>query len=144
MSACMLTAALAIPTDGPEKPDLDRGRLAVDELTDPRAMTFDDPETELETLIPDFDPVHHLDDDSVPTLDAAKVAARAIIDNLDNALDDSKEIDVLHIGRYKLFVSGGMSWGDAPTDAVEAIWNTYNLPDTVLTAMSVVRDPEHP
>lgn len=140
MSACMLTAALAIPTDGPQKPDLDRGRLAVDELTEPNAIEFDDPETELETLIPDFDPVRHLDDAGLPTLDAVKVAARTIIDDLGKALDGCNEIDVLRIGGYKLFVSGGMSWGDAPTDAAEAIWNTYNLPDTVLTAMNVVRE----
>lgn len=145
MSASMLLAAIAVPADR-EEPllDFDAGRAAVAELTDHTTLDLDDPHGELEQLIPDFTPELFLDDDGKPILDAIKMASRAFIEDLENALDDTDEIETLTVAGYRLIISGGLTWGDAPSDAAEAIWRAQKLPVPVLTALGIIPDFSEP
>ncbi|MEU7156107.1 hypothetical protein AB0A98_06635 [Streptomyces chrestomyceticus] len=76
-------------------------------------------------------------------IEHARRAGRVIIDNLEKALD-SRETTFLTVGDHRLYISGGASSGDSPTEAAEAIWNAYKLPEFVLCAMGFIRDYELP
>lgn len=142
MSADMLIATLACPA-GTEI-DFDAGRSAVDEITD--IETFSNVHAEVEDLITDFDPALHLDPKTDNyTLRAMKDTARKIIDDLDNAFTGDTDVDERTIGGYTLFLTGGLSYGDAPTEEAEAIWNAVEfLPHAVLRAMNISMDYSRP
>ncbi|MFF1880273.1 hypothetical protein ACFVVC_02225 [Pseudarthrobacter sp. NPDC058196] len=143
MSADMLTAAIAVPADRKKPIDFERGRRMVEETADPESFRFDDPESQLEELIEDFDPDVHLDADGEPTPEVLKTVGRRIIDELEKALGSS-ETDTIEVAGYRLNISGGLSSGDTPTDAAAAIWNAYHLPVAVLLAMGFIPDCSRP
>lgn len=139
MGANMLTATIAVPADREEPPAFEHGRRMIKEVTDVGLFVFDDPESQLEELIDGFDPVVHLDADGSPTLEVAQKASLKIIDALEKALDSS-EASTITVAGYLMHVSGGLSWGDAPTEAADAIWNAYHLPEKVLRVMGFIPD----
>lgn len=80
------------------------------------------------------------EDDDLTT---CQQAAHAAIDSLASALG-SRETICIQVADYDVYLSGGLSWGDSPTDAAEAIWNAQSLPKSVRRAMGVVLDPTAP
>lgn len=133
MSACMLTAALVVPAGMGESLDFDAGRTVLETIEDPTLFTFEDSDVGLD------DDAEVIDENGQVNLVVAKQVGRAIIDQLAEALY-SQETNLLHIGQYDVFISGGLSWGDGPTEAAERIWNAHTLPTSVLTAMGFVVD----
>ena len=143
MSADMLIAAIAVPADRTKPIDFERGRLMVEETADPESFRFDDPESQLEELVEDFDPDMHLDAEGEPSPEVIKRVGRRVIDELEEALNSS-ETDTIEVAGYRLYLSGGLSSGDSPTDAADAIWHAHHLPVTVLLAMGFIPDCRRP
>lgn len=143
MGADMLIAAIAVPADRSQPLDFDAGRGLIQAITDAALFEFDDPESQLEDLVDDFDPAVHLDADGSPTLDVAKGAGERIIDELQKALD-SRDTTFITVAGYRIYVSGGLSWGDAPTEAADAIWHAYHLPKIALRTMGFIPDYTRP
>lgn len=143
MGADMLTAVLATPANGPS-PDFDAGREVLATITDASAFGFDDAETEIDILLPGLDPeTVVVDDDGQPLLQYARLAGSVMVDNLEQWLG-SHQISAIEVAGYRLRISGGLSWGDAPTEAAWAIWFAYKLPRAVLLAMGFVPDFTRP
>lgn len=144
MGASMLTATIAFPAGSTEPPNFDRGRQLVEEIEDPSLFTFDEPQVELEELLPDLGSESDLVDEGGEVLiEYARRAGLVIIDNLEKAFD-SWETTFLTVADYRLYISGGISYGDSPTDATEAIWDAYKLPESVLLGMGFIPDYELP
>ncbi|MFI5702563.1 hypothetical protein ACIA78_21265 [Streptomyces xanthochromogenes] len=144
MGASMLTATIAFPAESAEPPNFDRGRQLLEEITDVSLFTFDEPEAELEELLPDLDGESDLVDENGEVLiEYARRAGLVIINNLERALD-SRETTFLTVADYRLYISGGPSNGDNPTNATQAIWDAYKLPESVLLAMGFIPDYELP
>lgn len=143
MGSSMLTATIAVPANREQPPAFEVGRQMINEIIDVDLFAFDDPESQLEELVEDFDPAVHLDADGLPTLEIARKTGLQIIDALEEALNSS-ETNTITIAGYLLHISGGLSGGDAPTEAADAIWNAYYLPETVLQAMGFIRDYSKP
>ncbi|MFJ1824516.1 hypothetical protein [Streptomyces sp. NPDC088178] len=140
----MLTATIAFPAASTEPPNFDRGRQLLEEVTDASLFSFDEPKDELTELLPDLDDESDLvDKDGEVLIEYARRAGLVIIDNLEAALD-SRETTFLIVGDYRLYLSGGLSNGDNLTDAAEAIWNAYKLPESVVSAMGFIWDYELP
>lgn len=139
MGADMLTAYITTTETNPEKLNWDAAYAALSAVTDPEAFEFGDPESEVCALL------EHTDDRDVFTADGAldievlRDAGAAVLGNLRQALN-SRETDILALGGYTAFISGGLSWGDTPTDATEAIWAAYRLPLAVLHAAGLAID----
>ncbi|MFJ5724749.1 hypothetical protein [Streptomyces sp. NPDC093149] len=144
MGASMLTATIAFPAESTEPPNFDRGRQLLEEITDASLFTFDEPEAELEEVLPDLDGESDLvDKDGEVRIEYARHAGLVIIDNLEEALD-SRETTFLTVADYRIYISGGLSSGGSPTDATGAIWDAYKLPESVLLAMGFIPDYELP
>ncbi len=143
MGADMLIAAIAVRSDRTVPLTFDHGRRAVDAVTDADAFEFDDPESDLEALIDRFDPDTDLDADGSPTIGAARRAGQRIVDELEEALDGDEVASIVAAG-YRIYLSGGMSWGDRPTDAADTIWNAHKLPEPVLVSIGFVPDYSKP
>ncbi|MBL1115362.1 hypothetical protein JK364_23615 [Streptomyces sp. 110] len=144
MGASMLTATIAFPAASTEPPNFDRGRQLLEEITDASLFTFDEPEIELGELLPDLDGESDLVDENGEVLiEYARRAGLVIIDNLEEVLD-SRETTFLTVADYRIYISGGLSNGGSPTDATEAIWDGYKLPESVLLAMGFIPDYEQP
>ncbi|MEU0942481.1 hypothetical protein ABZ379_06745 [Streptomyces canus] len=144
MGASMLTATIAFPAESTEPPNFDRGRQLLEAITDASLFTFDEPEVELEELLPDLDGESDLVDENGEVLiEYARRAGLVIINNLEKALD-SRETTYLTVADYRLYISGGLANGDTPTNATQAIWDAYKLPESVLLAMGFIPDYEQP
>jgi len=144
MGASMLTATIAFPAESTEPPNFDRGRQLLEEITDASLFTFDEPEAELEKLLPDLDDECDLVDENGEVLiEYARRAGLVIINNLEEALN-SREATFLTVAGYRLYISGGPSNGDNPTNATQGIWDAYKLPESVLLAMGFIPDYELP
>ncbi|MEU7320915.1 hypothetical protein AB0465_14070 [Streptomyces griseoviridis] len=144
MGASMLTATIAFPAESTEPPNFDRGRQLLEAITDASLFTFDEPEAELEVLLPDLDGESDLVDENGEVLiEYARRAGLVIINNLEKALD-FRETTYLTVAAYRLYISGGLSNGDTPTNAAQAIWDAYKLPESVLLAMGFIPDYEQP
>ncbi|MFD4574260.1 hypothetical protein ACFWNK_19860 [Streptomyces sp. NPDC058417] len=144
MGASMLTATIAFPAESAEPPNFDRGRQLLEAITDASLFAFDEPEAELEVLLPDLNGESDLVDESGEVLiEYARRAGLVIISNLEEALD-SRETRYLTVADYRLYISGGLANGDAPTNATQAIWDAYKLPESVLLAMGFIPDYGQP
>lgn len=140
MSADMLIATIAVPAGEHHHIDYDAGRKAVEAISDPGQYKFDDIETEIDVLLTGVsDEIAVFDEDGRPQTQYLQMAGLAIIANLEEALV-SREVDMITAGGYEIYLSGGLSWGDAPTDAAEAIWDAHRLPVIVLEAMGFITD----
>lgn len=149
MGANMLTATIATPASRTEPLDFEAGRKALAEITDPATFSFDDfwalAENTLDDLDPDIDPI---DENGHPVLELAHRVCGMIIDALEKAFasgeEPGAEIDYRDIAGYRIYIAGGLSWGDAPTDAAQAIWDAADLPESVRTAIGFVLDTSNP
>ncbi|MFI8091518.1 hypothetical protein ACIF9R_24890 [Streptomyces sp. NPDC086080] len=142
MGASMLIATIAFPAESTEPPNFDRGHQLLEKIEDPSLFTFDEPE--MEELLPDLDGESDLVDENGEVLiEYARRAGLVIINNLEKALD-SRETTFLTVADYRLYISGGPSNGDNPTNATQAIWDAYKLPESVLLAMGFILDYELP
>ena len=144
MSSAMLIGTLAVPADRTEPPDFDRGRQMLEEIDDVSQFSFDEPAVEIHDLLPDLDPdAQVVDEQGQLFLRYAKQAGAAIIDSLEESLA-SNQTSFLVVAGYEIFFSAGRSWGDAPTDAADAMWNADKLPEPVLLAMGFIPDYSKP
>ncbi|MFD2024162.1 hypothetical protein [Promicromonospora aerolata] len=144
MSSAMLIGTLAVPADRTEPPDFDRGRQLLEQTDDVSQFSFDEPMDEIHDLMPDLDPaVEVVDEHGQPILRYAKQAGAAIIDRLEEALASS-QTSFLVVAGYEIYFSAGRSWGGAPTDAADAMWNADKLPEPVLLAMGFIPDYSKP
>lgn len=66
-----------------------------------------------------------------------------VLDGLKAALD-SRYTTVIEVGDYWVHLSGGLSWGDPPTDEYNAIAAAYGLPDAVLRTAGFIPDHSGP
>lgn len=145
MSAAFLTTAIAAPATRTDPIDFDAGRERLKSVTDPSVFNFGDPIAEIDALLPDLDPdIEVTDENFVPVLTYAQQAGAAIIDHLDQALTDSQEINAITVAGYHLYLAGGLSWGDDPSDGYTAIADAHKLPEGVLTMMGFIPDPTQP
>lgn len=145
MSAAFLTAALAAPATRTGPVDFAAGRERLASVTDPLVFNFGDPIAEIEALLPDLDPDDEVTDEAgVPVLAYAQQAGAAIIDHLEQGLTRSQEVNVISVAGYDLYIAGGMSFGDDPSDGYMAIADAHKLPEGVLTAMGFIPDCTQP
>ena len=119
MGADMLLTYLAHRAD--RRPNFDAGRDLVDRLT-PADLDGHD-WSEFLTWHDDL-----VGFDGRPRIDDLQRIYREAIDALEQALSSSREVSARLICGWWLYFTGGMSWGDSPTDAYEAItwWDEYN------------------
>lgn len=68
---------------------------------------------------------------------------RGVIEDLRTALD-SRYTSVIEVGDYWVHLSGGLSWGDSPTDEYNAIAAACGLPRQVLCAAGFIPDHSGP
>lgn len=123
MSQNMLTAYIAVPAHRIQLPDFDAGRRTLAQITE----------------VTEFDVAPSV------TLDTAIEHCAQIIDNLERAFTElSTEIDSVELAGYRLYISAGLSGGDAPTEAAQIIWDAQDLPADVFTAMGFVFRTELP
>src|SRR5699024_12332342 len=65
------------------------------------------------------------------------------IDALEQAFtSDPNDIDRITSGHRVTYYSGGLSWGDAPTEAAQAMWDVSALPIEVRHAMGIAVDSD--
>jgi len=144
MGADMLTAHITTRTTNPEELDWDAAAAALAQVSEADQFHFGDPEDEAERWL-------DLDDDrdvrlSDGSLDLAvlKDMGAAVLHSLREELP-GRDVDILTIGGVDAFVSGGLSHGDSPTDACDAIWAANALPASVLHAAGLgvdIRDDQ--
>ncbi|MFB7917068.1 hypothetical protein [Streptomyces sp. NPDC056061] len=146
MSVYMITAAITVPADRSKPPDFDHGRRLVDKGTDPAEFNLDDPELQIKDVLGSvFDPDTHLDQNGEPTAEILTLYGHKVIDDLEEALaPDNDEINDIIVAGHRLYISGGLSFGDPPTETAEAIRNAYRLPTSVLWVMGFIPDCSKP
>jgi hypothetical protein len=65
---------------------------------------------------------------------------REKIDILEASLTrGNRELGILDLADLRLYVTGGMSWGDSPTE----LWSAFELPSPVIRAAGFVDGLEH-
>src|SRR5699024_2868428 len=122
----------------------DAGRAAVAEIDDVDLFTFGDPEMEIDELLGNLDPdVEVVDETGRPLLTYVRAAGIAVIDELEEPLR-SEEVNSIIVAGYEIFIAGGMSFGDVPSDATGRLCNADTLPESVLQAMGFITDPPRP
>ena len=68
------------------------------------------------------------DSEDLPNL---KTIAKEAIEEAFNNLD-SRDVTTWYYGKVVFFLTGGMSWGDSPTDSYDAFQKMSLLPDKIL------------
>ena len=120
MSVAFLTAVIAAPATRSALIAFYAGRERLERVSDPSSFNFGDPITEIDALLPGLDPdIEITDEDGLPLLAYARQAGAAIIDRLDQALTASQDVNVISVAGYDLYLAGGLSYGDDPSDAAE-------------------------
>lgn len=147
MSACMLTATIAVPDHEGFTLDYTAGRAALAAVVDMNEFGYTEDDTDFEF---EFEG-HTLEgEDIYDPADRIKIFRRAaedIIAELEklrlgtDPSNESHEINWALVGGYKVYIAGGMSHGDAPTDATTVLWDAGKLPDAVLAAIGFVVNP---
>jgi hypothetical protein len=65
---------------------------------------------------------------------------RGKLDELETAFTrGDRELGILDLADLRLYVTGGMSWGDSPTE----LWSAFELPSPVIRAAGFVDGLEH-
>lgn len=78
--------------------------------------------------------------DTYDTEDEARAEVRRIFKELKETLEEEpRDLTTLHVRGLTLYVSGGMSWGDMPTDASMVLDNASQF-DPVLQAVGFCTD----
>lgn len=139
MSADMLTAHITTRTTNPEDLDWDAAKAALARIDSTEPFRFYDPENDAEKwLDTDDDRDVHLEDGTLD-LQVLKDIASGILGQLREELS-GRGVDVITMGGTTAFISGGLSWGDAPSDACDVIWAAHALPLSVLHAAGLSLD----
>lgn len=83
------------------------------------------------TLFLDFYEQFH-GEDSLP--DDVKKIRKDVIDCIREFFEaiDSRDVTLFSLGNSRMILTGGMSWGDAPTDSYDVICRFNELPDELL------------
>ena len=71
-------------------------------------------------------------DEDVPLIDKIRADALDTIKELRKSIDSNEATFLYVTTRYSLFVSGGTSWGDSPTDAYDHIMRLICFPPRLL------------
>ena len=146
MSADMLIATIPLRPDF-TAPDFAAGRTALSAVEDPTLFDYQDPESDITKLIDlpaeDIDLFEHDTEPYMLKIEWAKKLGAVVIDALEQAFtSDSNDIDRITSGHRVTYYSGGLSWGDAPTEAAQAMWDVSALPIEVQHAMGIVVDSD--
>ena len=141
MSADMLIATIPLRPDF-TAPDFAAGRTALSAVEDPTLFDYQDPESDITKLIDlpaeDIDLFEHDTEPYMLKIEWAKKLGAVVIDALEQAFtSDSNDIDRITSGHRVTYYSGGLSWGDAPTEAAQAMWDVSALPIEVQHAMGI-------
>ena len=141
MSADMLIATIPLRPDF-TAPDFAAGRTALSAVEDPTLFDYQDPESDITKLIDlpaeDMDLFEHDTEPYMLKIEWAKKLGAVVIDALEQAFtSDSNDIDRITSGHRVTYYSGGLSWGDAPTEAAQAMWDVSALPIEVQHAMGI-------
>lgn len=120
--------------------DFDAGRRALAKITDPAAFSLEFRDDLVDRYLGDAakDPWVGLD---TVEIGYARILGSRLIDDLEKALA-GREVSRLFVGQYCVYASGGMSWGDAPTEAATTLTDTEVLPEAVLEAMHIISPAE--
>lgn len=161
MSHSLLLSALAVvaeanPVQSPRpdqlaKPDFAAGRQALASLTDVTSFEFDYIEAagylEDQALI-DHAEMYCQANGEYPALDLelARRAGVQIITDLETLLTEMPEDEIVsfRIAGYRIYSTGGLSFGDAPTDAFRVFHQTNMLGTEVLTALRIQLRTDQP
>lgn len=146
MSADMLIATIPLRPDF-TAPDFAAGRTALSAVEDPTLFDYQDPESDITKLIElpaeDIDLFEHDTEPYMLKIEWAKKLGAVVIDALEQAFtSDSNDIDRITSGHRVTYYSGGLSWGDAPTEAAQAMWDVSALPIEVRHAMGIAVDSD--
>lgn len=146
MSADMLIATIPLRY-GFTAPDFAAGRTALSAVEDPTLFDYQDPESDITKLIDlpaeDIDLFEHDTEPYMLKIEWAKKLGAVVIDALEQAFtSDSNDIDRITSGHRVTYYSGGLSWGDAPTEAAQAMWDVSALPIEVQHAMGIAVDSD--
>lgn len=146
MSADMLIATIPLRPDF-TAPDFAAGRTALSAVEDPTLFDYQDPESDITKLIDlpaeDIDLFEHDTEPYMLKIEWAKKLGAVVIDALEQAFtSDSNDIDRITSGHRVTYYSGGLSWGDAPTEAAQAMWDVSALPIEVRHAMGIAVDSD--
>lgn len=146
MSADMLIATIPLRPDF-TAPDFAAGRTALSAVEDPTLFDYQDPESDITKLIDlpaeDIDLFEHDTEPYMLKIEWAKKLGAVVIDALEQAFtSDPNDIDRITSGHRVTYYSGGLSWGDAPTEAAQAMWDVSALPIEVQHAMGIAVDSD--
>lgn len=140
MAADMLIATLTIPSRL-GAPAYAQGKGTIARITKPEEFWLDGHEARddfLDTLGIDSD----LADAAL--LSALQSHATTLIDELEAALTSVAQVSVQEFAGLTMFMSGGLSFGDDPTEVATTIWSVQDLPPQVLDAMGVIHNTHRP
>jgi len=76
------------------------------------------------------------DEGNIITIEEAGNKMKEIVDDLLDNLDN-REMGVIEFEGFNLYLSGGMSWGDNPTDTYNNLTNFNMLPSSILEEAGV-------
>lgn len=148
MSADMLIATIPLRPDF-TAPDFAAGRTALSAVEDPTLFDYQDPESDITKLndvdLPaeDIDLFEHDTEPYMLKIEWAKKLGAVVIDALEQAFtSDSNDIERITSGHRVTYYSGGLSWGDAPTEAAQSMWDVSALPIEVRHAMGIAVDSD--
>ncbi len=142
MSSFMLAAALAVPDAEEFSLDYAAGRAVIESVSDKNDFGFTEDNTDFEFELDEY--IENGEDiyDDATRLVIFRRAALGIIDELEElglgTPEESSEVSYVFINGCKIFIAGGLSSGDAPSDATEVMWRAYKLPTSVLSAIGFV------
>jgi hypothetical protein len=118
MGADLLIAALIIERD--RSPDFDAARSAIESVRPDQIE------------IPDEFCEHDLE--TAAGLDAIRCDLQASIGRLEAALQDSRELASFELRGATVYLTGGMSWGDSPTELFETFTRLWAVPAVLAAA----------
>lgn len=143
MGACLILNSICAPTD--TDLDWEAGRQAVAEL-EADEFTADSAFDIYEFLL------EHVSEKEADTYEATgdltdsmvRAIAGKLLADLESAVESGATAR-LTIGGYDVYISGGLSHGDSPTEEAEAIFQAHlNLPYSVLGAIGFAKDASQP
>ena len=130
MSADFIHSQIRAASDDPYNLDWTAGRAACAMITADDLRFFDSEERDLVVG-------EHAEGDESPTDTAAVL--RWATDTLDmlrrTLVEEPEAYSVINVGTGYLYLTGGLSFGDSPCDAFDAIWDAHHLPLSVLQAV---------
>ena len=118
MGADLLITALVIETG--MTPDFDAARAAIETVSSAKIEVPDE--------FWDYDP------DTDEGLDAIRHHLRDSLSELETALQESRELASFELHGATVYLTGGMSWGDAPTELFETFSRLWAVPAVLVAA----------